>query len=328
MIDASNGSGPRADERPHEVHGDNGPVAAPRHESGETHDRAVSGPTVPPPATCVSSEKVEANRRNAQNSTGPKTDAGKQASRMNALKHGLLAKEIVIIRGDLKEDERAFTQLLEELQAQFQPVGVAEELEVQKIAGCYWRKRRAIRYEHGAILQKTADLRGREQRSRQGDFDHALQHDFDIEETSHGIHYLIDGLGEAKHEALEGRVSSETLEWLVKQFPNHFRLPDGTKAGALFAAEPVALSPASLRELRDGIDAQRRRLARLRPKVVRTERLALESKIRTAALPGLEVVDKLVRYETSNERELDRALTRLERMQERRRAKGGAAPER
>jgi hypothetical protein len=60
---------------------------------------------------------------------------------------------------------------------------------------------------------------------------------------------------------------------------------------------------------------------------VRTERLDLESKIRTAAVPGLKVVDKLVRYETSNDRELDRALTRLERMQERRRANGGAALE-
>lgn len=271
----------------------------------------------------ISEQQREANRRNASQSTGPTTEAGKQASRMNALKHGLLAKEIVITRGDYEEDEQAFTQLCEALRAQFQPVGVAEDLEVQKIAGCYWRKRRAIRYEHGAILQKTGDLRGREQRSRQGDFDHALEHDCDIEDTSHGIHYLIDGLGEAKQEALEGQVSSDTLEWLVTQFSNHFRLPDGTKAGALFAAEPVALSPAYLRELRDGIDAQRRRLARLRPKVVRTERLDLESKIRTAALPGLKVVDKLVRYETSNERELDRALNRLERMQERRRAKEG-----
>jgi hypothetical protein len=45
-----------------------------------------------------------------------------------------------------------------------------------------------------------------------------------------------------------------------------------------------------------------------------------------AAVPGLKVVDKLVRYETSNDRELDRALTRLERMQERRRAKAGTLP--
>jgi hypothetical protein len=75
------------------------------------------------------------------------------------------------------------------------------------------------------------------------------------------------------------------------------------------------------------MDAELRRLSRLRQKAARTERLALEASIRTAALPRLEVVDNLVRYETSNDRELDRALNRLERMQERRRAKGGAPPE-
>jgi hypothetical protein len=303
----------------------NGAAPAAQPESGEA--QAVSGSAAQRPATAVSIRKVEANRRNGQQSTGPKTEAGKQASQLNALKHGLLAKEVVITRRDYKEDEAAFSQLLEELQAQFQPVGVAEELEVQKIANCYWRKRRAIRYEHGAILQGTGDLRGREQRSRQDDFDNALQHDLDIEDAAHGIEYLIDGLGEARHEALAGQVSRETLEWLAKQFPNDFVLPDETKVARWLAEEHVALSTDALRELRDGIDAQLRRLARLRPKVVRTERLDLESKIRTAALPGPEVVDKLVRYETSNDRELDRALTRLARMQERRQAKGGMLPQ-
>jgi hypothetical protein len=56
-----------------------------------------------------------------------------------------LAQEVVITRGDYKEDEQAFAQLLDELREQFKPVGVAEELEIQKIALCYWRKRRAIR---------------------------------------------------------------------------------------------------------------------------------------------------------------------------------------
>lgn len=300
------------------------PAARPL-ESGDAE--AISGPTAQQPATAVSLRKVEANRRNGQQSTGPRTEAGKQASRLNALKHGLLAKEVVITRGDYKEDEAAFSQLLEELRAQFQPVGIAEGLEVDKIGICYWRKKRAIRYEHGAIRQGTGDLRGREQRSRQDDFDNALQHELDIEDTSHGIEYLMDGLGEARREALDGQVSRETLEWLAKQFPNHFVLPEEPKAGRWLVEEPVALSSDARRELRAGIDAQRHRLARLRPKVVRTERLDLESKIRTAALPGLEVVNKLVRYETSNDRELDRALTRLERMQERRRAKGGTLPQ-
>jgi hypothetical protein len=50
-------------------------------------------------------------------------------------------------------------------------VGGAEELEVQKIALCYWRKMMAIRYEHEAIRQRTGDMRGREEHSRENDFD-------------------------------------------------------------------------------------------------------------------------------------------------------------
>ena len=45
----------------------------------------------------ASEKQIEANRANAQHSTGPKTPAGKAISRLNALKHGLTA-EIAVIR--------------------------------------------------------------------------------------------------------------------------------------------------------------------------------------------------------------------------------------
>ena len=41
----------------------------------------------------ISEEKREANRANAQKSTGPRSAAGKLASRLNALKHGLCAEQ-------------------------------------------------------------------------------------------------------------------------------------------------------------------------------------------------------------------------------------------
>src|SRR3954449_2002546 len=43
----------------------------------------------------VSEARLAANRRNAQRSTGPKTEEGKQRSRANALKHGLCASVVV-----------------------------------------------------------------------------------------------------------------------------------------------------------------------------------------------------------------------------------------
>src|SRR5262249_50109860 len=43
----------------------------------------------------TSLKQIEANRRNAMKSTGPRTEAGKEQSRRNALRHGLTAETVV-----------------------------------------------------------------------------------------------------------------------------------------------------------------------------------------------------------------------------------------
>ena len=43
----------------------------------------------------ISSKKLEANRRNALKSTGPKTKEGKLFASQNALKHGLNAEKFL-----------------------------------------------------------------------------------------------------------------------------------------------------------------------------------------------------------------------------------------
>jgi hypothetical protein len=47
--------------------------------------------------------QIEANRANAQKSTGPRTPEGKETAAPNALKHGLFARETVI-RGEKEEE--------------------------------------------------------------------------------------------------------------------------------------------------------------------------------------------------------------------------------
>jgi hypothetical protein len=42
----------------------------------------------------TSSKRAEANRRNAQRSTGPTSARGKSSARFNALKHGLRTKTL------------------------------------------------------------------------------------------------------------------------------------------------------------------------------------------------------------------------------------------
>ena len=44
----------------------------------------------------ISSQKLEANQRNAQRSTGTRTPAGKARSSANALKHGAYAQQLLL----------------------------------------------------------------------------------------------------------------------------------------------------------------------------------------------------------------------------------------
>lgn len=93
----------------------------------------------------TSDRKAEANRRNALKSTGPKTPEGKAAVRLNALKHGLLSRE-VLLSG---EDEDALRELAESLRAELQPIGELENVLVDRITSLLWRLRRLGRVEAG-----------------------------------------------------------------------------------------------------------------------------------------------------------------------------------
>jgi len=57
-----------------------------------------------------SEAKMATNRANSLKSTGPRTMAGKARSRLNALKHGILASEAVIRAGEGAEEAEAFEQ--------------------------------------------------------------------------------------------------------------------------------------------------------------------------------------------------------------------------
>jgi hypothetical protein len=112
----------------------------------------------PPESSCrkrpVSERRVQANRKNALRSTGPKTERGKCIVARNAVKHGFLAREVVITAGEGEETLEEFHSLAERLCEYYAPVGVIEELLVQTIATCWWRKARVIRAENGEIRRR------------------------------------------------------------------------------------------------------------------------------------------------------------------------------
>ena len=99
----------------------------------------------------VSSKKLDANRRNARLSTGPKTEQGRANSRRNALKHGVLASALLVSNGLGAEDSAEFDELLRSLHEDLLPVGVLEKMLVEKIAVFWWRQRRALQCEAGLV---------------------------------------------------------------------------------------------------------------------------------------------------------------------------------
>ena len=101
--------------------------------------------------------QVRANRLNAQKSTGPRTPEGKAVVAQNAVKHGLLAQQVVI-RG---EDPGEFELFRDRMVQDLDPVGSLEGLLAERVAHLGWRLRRAERLENAAWATLEAEHVGK-----------------------------------------------------------------------------------------------------------------------------------------------------------------------
>jgi hypothetical protein len=88
-------------------------------------------------------KQIEANRRNAQNSTGPRTEAGRAASNINALKSGIYSTREVLP----DEDPAELEALAREYHDHFKPATPDERDLVDDLVSCTWLKRRFRRME-------------------------------------------------------------------------------------------------------------------------------------------------------------------------------------
>jgi hypothetical protein len=87
--------------------------------------------------------QIEANRRNAQSSTGPATAEGRRISSKNALKHGLTAREVTVDEAEAKNFAAFRTDMIRDLA----PQGALEEELAEEIVIHSWRLRRVFRLE-------------------------------------------------------------------------------------------------------------------------------------------------------------------------------------
>jgi hypothetical protein len=96
--------------------------------------------------------QVAANRSNAQSSTGPRTEEGKHASRLNAVTHGFSGSIAVLPTEDPEEYARFREALLESLA----PVGALEDRLAEEVVEGSWRLRRAANLEFGVLVRGVA----------------------------------------------------------------------------------------------------------------------------------------------------------------------------
>src|SRR5689334_16579113 len=91
--------------------------------------------------------QTEANRANAQLSTGPKTDDGKKRARLNATRHGLTGQVMILSTEELA----AYKRHCEIFRKQHKPAGEYEEILVQILADTTWRLLRVPAIEAGIL---------------------------------------------------------------------------------------------------------------------------------------------------------------------------------
>jgi hypothetical protein len=94
-----------------------------------------------------------ANRLNAILSTGPKSDEGKKRSSLNATRHGLTGRVVVLP----SEDMEAYKKLSEELRKSLNPKTPLEVQFAQTVADCQWRLNRICSKAHRLFVSVVRD---------------------------------------------------------------------------------------------------------------------------------------------------------------------------
>ena len=102
----------------------------------------------------LTENQINANRANAQFSTGPKTQEGKKKSSLNALRHGLNSQAVLLPH----EDAIAFARHNKNCFDDLRPKGFVEEQMTQSLADLSWRINRMRNMETNLLAVACHEL--------------------------------------------------------------------------------------------------------------------------------------------------------------------------
>lgn len=248
-------------------------------------------------AKTVTVRKIEANRTNANRSTGPRTERGKRNTKFNAVTLGLFARHVAIPVCDGEKAERDFESLLDGLHDEFQPVGLYEEWLVVKIAEPMWRLRRATRCESGSV-REAAIWNGQR------------ENDQFMETLASKLSVLSDAESQLQNSGTLSQKTYQEIAPLVEE-DERKRIRSGQND------EPVK-KEIDHQLFLSCITTRREFLASVYESFSKIEGKRCNSRFDHNALPPEQDMDRILRYEERMQRQIDWAMQRLLERQERR----------
>lgn len=260
----------------------------------EASSQGLKAPTSP--------AKIEANRRNAKKSEGPKTERGKNASRGNTWKHGLTAMKLFTTYVDGNFAAARLRDFRRRLGEQWQPVGLLEEYWLDRITICFWRSRRALQFEEGQIKKQLWMNR---------DGDGPFQDSSDMIDKARMV------LAAWKKENEGGGLTIETISRLESHSsddPKLAKFLKDCKKHATTGNEVSTFTPEMKEEFLDLAMNQRQLLNEAEAKI-ESDKWHDKREVECSSLPDDEGLDLLIRYEKHNDRQMSKAIAELERLQ-------------
>lgn len=135
-----------------------------------------------------------ANRRNAQQSTGPRTAAGKARSRLNALRHGAYRQPRPAVLEELGENSEEYQRLLAETLDSLPPANTFENELIRDIARLRWERRRLERAKDAKVRTRL-EAQENEWQRRLVEMEHEYSTAAPEQTLAFGLRRLKDSVG-------------------------------------------------------------------------------------------------------------------------------------
>jgi hypothetical protein len=249
------------------------------------------------------------------------------------LKYGLFAIDLPIVGVPNIEDSEQYPVILKLLKKDYAPVGIAEHLEVERIAACWWKLGRAWRYENAEIACELFYVE-----MKQRGLIWSEESEEPIERSRLDSDYATLRLLRKPKEEVEAteKISDELKAEMAaadKRFQGLWASMEewsSESSGRFLQGETSSANGAAPSKARPRTDSLLRHIGffidHLSQGMEAVEDHKTTNSRNRAAVPKADALDRALRADGAAERNLSRAMDRLERLQRRRRGEAVLPP--